>query len=260
MNSEKACTRILHITFSKAAFDVVSAAVGSKAIAGSCILINGDWHLGPLKNRNTQTLTTWFIDNFGYPPDHSEARIPIITIDESAEIYTWIDALSSEEYSNFLNWISTFRIQQFFMISITSPPYHLAHPTTEDFSESLDRAVKIGSKEISSYIDEWNVLLHENADFRLIGPDGKIQPFTSSSFDEHIINAMATDWERSPSLVLRIMANLQAGHQQFPGDIFLYQRLEKFVANGVIEKQTNSTITQTSVRPKNPQTILHKVN
>ncbi|WP_321788121.1 DUF3658 domain-containing protein [Burkholderia pyrrocinia] len=248
MSSETNHAKVLHTTFSEAAFDAVSSAVASKDITGSCILINGDWHFGPLKNRNIQTLTTWFIEHFGYTPENITIDEPLTTVDEFKEIYTWVDALSSDEYANFLHWISASRPRRFFMVSYNSTHIHSALSNPDDLTEFLSNAVKKRPSEIDLYIQEWNTLTDENSDFRLINPIGKIQSFMSSSFDKYIIDSVTTDWEPSPLPVLRIMENLHAEHQQFPGDIFLYHRLDKLVTNGVIEKQADSDITQTQIR------------
>lgn len=252
MSSNTPHTKILHVTFSEAAFDAVSSAVSTKNITGSCILINGDWHFGPLKNRSAQTLTSWFIEHFGYAPENPITHNPSISLNESREIYAWIDAFSSDEYANFLHWISTSRPRQFSLIPHNSTHVTSTSPNSENLAEFLDHAIKKGAREIDAYIQEWNTLVNENSDFRLINPAGKLQSFTSSSFDKYIIDSVATDWEPSPLPVLRAMEHLHAERQQFPGDIFLFQRLEQLATKGIIEKQTDSDITQTQIRLATP--------
>ncbi|WP_423393867.1 DUF3658 domain-containing protein [Burkholderia sp. LMG 21824] len=252
MSSETNHTKVLHVTFSEAAFDAVSSAAASENITGSCIFINGDWHFGPLKNRSIQTLSAWFIEHFGYTPKNIQIDEAFTATDEFNEIYTWVDVLSSDEYANFLHWISVSRPRQFSMISRNIHDIHSAPSNSENFIESLGNAVIKASSEIDLYIQEWNILVNENSDFRLINPIGKIQSFTSSSFDKYIIDSVTADWEPSPLPVLRIMENLRAEHQQFPGDIFLYHQLEKLVVDGVIAKQTDSDITQTQIRLVTP--------
>ncbi|KML61842.1 hypothetical protein VL15_04965 [Burkholderia cepacia] len=248
MSPNTSHTKVLHVTFSEAAFDAASSVVSTKKQTDSCILINGDWHFGPLKNRSTQTFTSWFIEHFGYTPKNPITDNPPTSLDEPKEIYAWIHASSSDEYANFLHWVSTSRPRQFSLIPHNSTHFTSTSPSSENPIESLDHAVINGAREIDAYIQEWNTLINENSDFRLINPTGKLQSFASSSFDKYIIDSVAIDWEPSPLPVLRAMEHLHAERRQFPGDIFLYQRLEQLATKGIIEKQTDSDITQTQIR------------
>ncbi|HGL6721164.1 DUF3658 domain-containing protein [Burkholderia contaminans] len=240
--------KALHTTFSEAALESVSPVVLKENPTESCILINGDWHFGPLKNRDTQTLTSWFIENFDYAPENLITDKPHTTVDEFDKIYAWVDLFSSDEHANFLHWISVNRPFQLFLIPSNSTHNTSTPSNSENLIESLNHAIEKKSTEIDAYAREWNTLINENSDFRLINPTGRLQSFTSSSFDKYVIDSVTTDWEPSPLPVLRVMENLRAERQQFPGDIFLYQRLEKLATKGVIEKQTDSDITQTQIR------------
>ncbi|WP_256979762.1 DUF3658 domain-containing protein [Burkholderia sp. AU16741] len=215
---------------------------------GSHVLIGGNWHLGPLKERNISTLSAWFSDNFGYIPNDLTIDIPTIHTNESIKICAWVNPLSSIEYANFIHWISHDTPRDFLLISI---PEKCAHPVAENFfnlAELLDNAAERKSNDFNPYIAEWGALVEENSDFRMINQIGKIQSFRSTDFDEYIINSMTRKWEPTPIVALRIMEKIHSERRDFPGDIFLYHRLEKFFLNGIIEKQAEVSITQTQIR------------
>ncbi|WP_244136169.1 DUF3658 domain-containing protein [Burkholderia sp. BCC0801] len=239
---------LIQASFSDITSNVIASAISDGRLMGSHVLIGGNWHLGPLKERNISTLSAWFSDNFGYIPNDLTIDTPIIPTNDSIKICAWVNPLSSIEYANFIHWVSHDTPRDFLLISI---PEELAHPSADNFfdlAELLDNAVERKSTDANLYITEWGSLVEENADFRMINKIGKIQSFRSSDFDEYIINSMTRKWESTPIVVLRIMKKIRSERRDFPGDIFLYHRLEKFFLNGIIEKQAEVSITQTQIR------------
>ena len=237
---------VVHATFSSTSFNAVSSKISNRNLMGSCVLIDGNWHLGPLKNRNTKNLSAWFSEHLGYVPENLSTDVPAVGI--GVKIFAWVDPLSPEEYMNFIHWVSAQRKQDFFLIS---PPSDAIDSTTmklHDLASLLNDASDKKANDIKRYIQEWKKLTDENSDFRLTDRTGKVQSLPSSHFDSYIIDSIANDWEPSPMVVLRIMGKLDSENQPFPGDMFLYHRLEKFCLNGMIEKQTSVSITQTLVR------------
>ncbi|QQJ99904.1 hypothetical protein JG536_16450 [Burkholderia ambifaria] len=237
---------VVHATFSKFSFDAVSSAISNGNLTGSCVLIGGDWHLGPLKERNTKTLSAWFSENFGYVPVNLST--PPRTISKGAKIFAWANPLASDEYANFIHWVSSGATHEFVLIQLSESAINPATGIVHDLTIFLDDAVEKKASDISHYIQEWDVLTDENADFRLIGPTGKIQSLPSSHFDQDIIDSITNEWEPSPIVALRIMEKLDSEKQAFPGDIFLYHRFEKFCLSGIIEKQADVSIGQTLIR------------
>ncbi|MBN3788247.1 DUF3658 domain-containing protein [Burkholderia sp. Ac-20353] len=252
MNPKVDHSKMLHATFSDTSFSAISSAIADGRLTGSCALIGGDWHLGPLKKRNTQTLATWFTEHLGYAPKNPTISDSVATIDVPTKIFTWINVISSNEYANFLHWISTCAPRQLFLVLLPDDCIFPEFANPGDLAELLDNAVEKDSNEIALYAQEWKTLVGEDSDFRLINPTGKIQSFKSSHFDKYITNSMTDEWEPSPTVVLRIMEKLNVENQKSPGDIFFYHRLEKLTVNGTIEKQANTGITQTQIRLAHP--------
>ncbi|MFP3559953.1 hypothetical protein SB861_56610, partial [Paraburkholderia sp. SIMBA_049] len=91
MIQNKNYQHVVHATFSKRFFDAVSTAISNGSLTGSCVLIGGDWHLGPLKKRNTKTLSAWFSENFGYVPENVSTNISALS--EGAKIFAWVNPL-----------------------------------------------------------------------------------------------------------------------------------------------------------------------
>jgi len=243
---------IAHLAFSNITFKSIPPENSNKNFTASRLLINGNWHLGPLKERNDKALSAWFSEHFGYIPDNLSTDAPTANIDSTSKIFAWVNSASSEEYANFLRWTSSQRPKEFFLIS---PPYLSTRSIVGDFHEVADLAdgaIKKKSIDVDSYIEEWSTLIDENSDFRLINPAGKIQSFTSSHFDKYIMDSITRTWEPSPTVVLRIMEKLDSETQGSPGDIFFYNRLEKLFMHGMLEKQADVTITQTRIRATNP--------
>ncbi|MCA8004354.1 DUF3658 domain-containing protein [Burkholderia cenocepacia] len=239
---------LIHASFSDITSNVITSAISEGRLMGSHVLIDGNWHLGPLKERNISTLSAWFSDIFGYIPNDLTIDTPIIPTHESIKICAWVNPLSSIEYANFIHWISHDTSHGFLLISVPKKCIHSAAENFFDITELLDNATEIKSNDVNPYITEWGSLVEENADFRMINEIGKIQSFRSTDFDEYIINSMTTQWESTPIVVLRIIETIHSERRDFPGDIFLYHRLEKFFLNGIIEKQAEVSITQTQVR------------
>ncbi|WP_175676402.1 DUF3658 domain-containing protein [Burkholderia ambifaria] len=237
---------VVHATFSKRSFDAVSSAISNGSLTGSCVLIGEDWHLGPLKERNTKTLSAWFSENFGYVPENVSTNTPAIS--KGARIFAWANALASDEYANFIHWVSFQPAQGFSLIPLPDSPPDSAARNFHDIAIFIDDAVEKKASDIGHYIQEWDALIAENADFRLIGRTGKIQSLPSSHFDQYIVDTVTREWEPSPIVALRIMEKLASEKQAFPGDIFLYHRLEKLCSSGIIEKQADVSIAQTLMR------------
>ncbi|WP_175745867.1 DUF3658 domain-containing protein [Burkholderia ambifaria] len=237
---------VVHATFSKRSFDAVSTAISNRSLTGSCVLIGGDWHLGPLQERNTKTLSAWFSENFGYVPENLSTNIPALS--KGAKIFAWVNPLASDEYLNFIHWVSFQAVQEFSLIPGPESAPDAAAEDSHNIAIFLDDAVEKKASDISHYIREWDVLTGENADFRLIGRTGKIQSLPSSHFDQYIVDAVTREWEPSPIVALRIMEKLASEKQAFPGDIFLYHRFEKLCSSGIIEKQADVSIAQTLIR------------
>jgi len=249
MTTNKDHLNIVHATFSTTSFNTISSEIFNKKLTGSCVLIGGNWHFGPLKNRNTSTLSAWFFENLGYIPDNLSTDAH--TIDKDVKIFAWVDFLSSEEYANFIHWVTSRRMQKF---SLISPPKNVINPAAapHNFANLLNDAIEKNSSDIKIYTQEWDTLVDENSDFRLIDSTGRIRSFLSSHFDKYIIDSITREWEPSPMIALRIMEKLDSEKQTFPGDIFLYQRLEKIFLSGMIEKQADISIAQTLIRTTNP--------
>lgn len=245
-------SKILHITFSDTPFNFISSAIESGSLTGSCNFIGGDWHLGPLEKRTSKTLSTWFTEHFGYIPNNAKIGESTPLIDNFTKIFVWANTLSSDEYANFLRWVKISKPRRFFLVSPLGDHTHRGYSNVGDAANFIDAAIEKKSSEIDLYTREWDVLVSENSDFRLINATGRIQSISSSYFDKYIIDSVTPDWEPSPLVVLRIMEKLHAEHQQFPGDIFFYHRLEKFLANSTIEKQADTNIIQTQIRSANP--------
>ncbi|MGK8207146.1 DUF3658 domain-containing protein [Burkholderia cenocepacia] len=243
---------VFHITFSNISSNIVLSAISNNKITGSCVSIGGDWHLGPLKNRNDQTYSTWFFEHFGYAPENLPIDAQVITINQAAQIFAWVNPSSSVEYANFIHWVSSRRMQEFSLISLPESVTNSVTGNVPNLSPLLDSAVKKRMRDIKYYIEEWNTLTNENSDFRLIDGTKRIRSFSSSYFNKYIINSVTADWEPSPEVVLRIMKKLDSENQAFPGDIFLYRQLEKFFSNGIIEKESNVNIEQTRIRVTSP--------
>ncbi|AFQ49871.1 DUF3658 domain-containing protein [Burkholderia cepacia] len=245
MTQSKDDKNIVHATFSNTSFNIISSAVSKRNFTESCVLIGGDWHLGPLKERNTKTLSAWFSENFGYVPENLSTNAQ--AIDQGAKIFAWVNPLSSDEYANFIHWTSSQRMREFFLISL---PENATNSTVNfhDLAIFLDDAAEKKVRDIKHYIQEWDALTNENSDFRLIDCTGKIQSFASSHFDKYIINFITKEWEPAPIVALRIMEKLDSEKQAFPGDIFIYHHLEKLCLSGAIEKQANVSIAQTLIR------------
>ncbi|WP_334040606.1 DUF3658 domain-containing protein [Burkholderia ambifaria] len=246
MIQNKHYQHVVHATFSKRFFDAVSNAISNGSLTGSCVLIGGDWHLGPLKGRNTKTLSAWFSENFGYVPENLSTNTPPIS--QGAKIFAWTNALASDEYANFIHWVSSQAAQEFSLIPVPENAPDSAAENFHDIAIFLDDAVEKKASDISHYILEWDALIDENSDFRLIDRTGKIQSLPSSHFDKGIIDAITEEWEPSPIIALRIMEKLASEKQAFPGDIFLYHRFEKLCSSGIIEKQADVSIAQTLIR------------
>ncbi|UEP31034.1 MULTISPECIES: DUF3658 domain-containing protein [unclassified Burkholderia] len=237
---------VVHATFSKLSFDAVSSAISNGSLTGSCVLIGGDWHLGPLKERNTKTLSAWFSENFGYVPANLSTNTR--AIGKGARIFAWANPLASDEYANFIHWVSSRVMQEFSFIPLPESAPDSAAGNFHDIAFFLDDAVEKKASDINHYIREWNVLTGENADFRLIGRTGKIESLPSSHFDKDIIDTITREWEPCSIVALRIMEKLDSEKQAFPGDIFLYHRFEKLCSSGFIEKQADVSIVQTLIR------------
>lgn len=248
MNHKSDHRPTIYITFSEASLNIITSAISNGELSGSCILIAGNWHLGPLRKRTTQTLAAWFSKHIGYVPDNVVIDDSTATIKRHDKTCAWVNTTSSEEYANFLHWASTCKLQSISLIRFSdndtlSEPFGIAN-----VARLIDTALETAPQEISLYTQEWAKLVDENSDFRLIDPSGKIQSFTSSHFDRYITDAISISWKSSPEVVLHIMETLDAERQSFPGDIFLYHRIEKFVASGIVEKQTDSDVTRTKIR------------
>ncbi|WP_257139653.1 DUF3658 domain-containing protein [Burkholderia sp. MSMB1826] len=239
---------MIHASFSDITSNVIASAISEGRLMGSHVLIGGNWHLGPLKERDVSTLSAWFYDNFGYIPSDLTIDTPIIPTNELIKVCAWVNPLSSIEYANFMHWISHDPPRDFLLISIPKESVHPAAENFLDLTKLLDNAVEIKSIDVNPYITEWSSLVEENADFRMVNGIGKIQSFRSTDFDAYIINSIARKWEPTPIVVLRIIETIQSERHDFPGDIFLYHRLEKFFLSGIIEKQAEVSITQTQIR------------
>ncbi|WP_080681173.1 MULTISPECIES: DUF3658 domain-containing protein [Burkholderia] len=239
---------LVHASFSDITFNVIESAIANGNLTGPHVLIDGNWHLGPLKKRNISTLSTWFSDHFGYIPDDLTIQEPIAATDKTKKICAWVDPLSSVEYANFLHWISHQTTDDFFVVPV---PKGVAYPAQANFLELTERfnnAIEKKSNDIKTYTHEWGALIEENGDFRLIDETGTIRSLQSSDFDEYILSSTAEKWEPSPIVVLRIMEKIHFEKRDFPGDIFLYHRLKKLSDTGVIEKKSETSITQTQIR------------
>lgn len=248
MLRNKSHRSLIHVSFSDITSNVIASAISDGRLMGSHVLIGGNWHLGPLKERNISTLSAWFSNNFGYIPNDLAIDTPIIPTNESTQICAWVNPLSSIEYANFIHWISHDTPRDFLLTSIQEDRPHSAVENFFNFTELPENAIEIKSNDASLYIAEWSSLVEENADFRMINGIGKIQSFRSTDFDEYIISSMTKKWELAPTVVLRIMKKIHSERRDFPGDIFLYHRLEKLFLNGIIEKQAEVSITQTQIR------------
>ncbi|MBN3505419.1 DUF3658 domain-containing protein [Burkholderia cenocepacia] len=243
---------LIHASFSNIAFNAISSAISAGHLTGPHVLIGGNWHLGPLKERKLSTLSTWFSDHFGYIPPDLIVNTTTPSTNGSIKICAWVNPLSSIEYSNFIHWVSHHNPDNFLL---TLAPEKTAYPVADNFLDPvklLDNAIDKKSSDINSYIAEWNVLIEENADLRMINDIGKIQSFRSSDFDKYIINSITRNWEPSPVVVLRTIEKIHSEIRDFPGDIFLYRRLEKFSLSGIIEKQAEVNVTRTRIRIARP--------
>ncbi|MGN7984333.1 DUF3658 domain-containing protein [Burkholderia sp. 22313] len=249
MTPNKDHRNIVHATFSATSLNTISSEISNKNLTGSCILIGGNWHFGPLKKRNIGTISAWFLENLGYIPENLSTDTQ--TIDKDVKIFAWVDFLSSEEYVNFIHWATSPGMQEFSLISL---PENTINPAADphNFTNLLNDAIEKDMSDIKIYTQEWDALVDENSDFRLIDSTGKIRSLSSSHFDKYIIDSVTREWESSPMVVLRIMEKLDSEKQTFPGDIFLYHRLEKFFLSGAIEKQADISISQTLIRTTNP--------
>lgn len=97
---------LIHASFSNIAFNAISSAISAGHLTGPHVLIGGNWHLGPLKERKLSTLSTWFSDHFGYIPPDLIVNTPTPSTNGSIKICAWVNPLSSIEYSNFIHWVS----------------------------------------------------------------------------------------------------------------------------------------------------------
>jgi len=243
MNHETNRQPAIHVTFSEYSLDTVASAISSGELSGSCILVAGNWHLGPLKERNGPALAAWFGEHFGYVPDNVTIGDSTTAVKNHERACAWVDPTSSEEYANFLHWASICKLQNISLIRFSAqdtPPTGMARLAIT--------APQADPHEIGLYAREWERLVEENADFRLINPSGKLHSFSASYFDKYITDATSNNWTSSPEVVLHVMQTLDSEHQDFPGDIFLYHRIEKFVTSGIVEKQPDSDVTRTKIR------------
>ncbi|WP_254600213.1 MULTISPECIES: DUF3658 domain-containing protein [Burkholderia] len=243
MNHETDRQPAIHITFSEYSLDTVSSAISSGELSGSCILVAGNWHLGPLKERNDPALAEWFSEHFGYVPDNVTIGDTSTAVKNQERACAWVNPTSSEEYANFLHWASICKLRNISLIRFSAQDIHPI-----GMARLAVTAPQADPNEIELYAREWANLVEENADFRLLNPSGKLRSFSASHFDKYITGATSNNWTSSPEVVLHIMETLGSEHQDFPGDIFLYHRIEKFVTSGIVEKQTDSDVTQTKIR------------
>lgn len=138
-------------------------------------------------------------------------------------------------------------MSEFFLIQLPENAINSA-AGPHSFTRLLNDAVENNTSNIKTYTHEWDTLVDENSDFRLIDSTGKIRSIPSSHFDKYIIDSISREWEPSPMVVWRIMEKLDSEKQASPGDIFFYHRLEKFFAGGAIEKQADISVAQTLIR------------
>lgn len=248
MNESNTNRRVVHFTFSTEAKRFLDQGIANGDVHGECLLDEGMWDVGPLRDRTDSRLVAWCVEHFGSAYDN---RTPAHIYDLDPTNLTsvaWFHPRYSTEYANFLHWVANFRPEQLFIahpdgLSAVSDPRDTS-PLTDLMSAAFAR----GSISPQAYVAEWRSLEKENGDFRLFNTSGQLQTFSSSHFVDQLLSLVVSSWEPAGAVVARALESLWQTHCGDPGDRFFFRSIERLRAAGMIETRTSGSAHSLEIR------------
>ncbi|WP_296660301.1 hypothetical protein [Paraburkholderia sp.] len=230
----------LHIVFSDTAKSMISSAMGSGYLRGECIIVDGIFHLGFLKNRNCADLSAWFVERFQQPS--RECFTPALSkphtcgIGGACDCIVWVDASNVAEYCNFLSWNYVSEYHDFRLIFVDQLEKMERVEFIRRIEDIANNAASSDELDVDGFHREWERLIRENGEFRLFNHVRRIESYIESDFHQHLLGRIGHDWVPSSQVVAEILSDSIVSGREVPGDLFFYCLIDKFCDLKILER------------------------
>lgn len=230
----------LHIVFSDVARSMITSAIDGGYLQGKCILVDGVFHLGFLKNRNCIDLSAWFEERFQQRPRECFtavlSKLYSCDIGAACNRIVWVDASSVAEYCNFLSWNHSAQCHDFRLIFVDQLE-KMGHAELLGRIEDIaSHASSLDKLHVEGFRREWERLILENGEFRFFDNDRRIQSYIETDFHQHILGRVGYEWVPSSRVVVEILSDSFVSGHEVPGDQFFYYLIDKFCDLKILER------------------------
>jgi hypothetical protein len=161
----------------------------------------------------------------------------------------WFSKRYAKEYAGFLEWVSRAGDAEYDVIDLSEveetllkgarrklvslcliAPERLNMPRMFDLRRSLDRS------ERRAYVQEWEMLRHQNSPVRVL-ENGRLISVDASHFDALILSFAETRWLKVARVLGHALAESSDATTMQVGDTYLGGRIAALVRQGLLEAQ-----------------------
>jgi hypothetical protein len=260
---------LIHITFDAAGAEHLKESFGlDDIIAGEVRVLEDDLAYGPLKKGTTGTepgRDQWWAAITGGEPYEKTARdyellgdlSQQMRTDENSEIWIWAAQNARdvcgyyallESLADFLGRVHLIYLNNLPFINEKGGifyPVYLSEILPREFLKARKLAREITGAEIEVDGEEWNRLVAENAEVRILEGGKKISGQAADYFDKELTGRCRLDFMKGWRLVNQVTQKCKDHIQED----FLYGRLDFLIGNGTLEvKETFKNLRDCEVK------------